>query len=402
MRWMIFLLAAALAIGAPAGAEASAPYEDAAARAAESLREGVLAGGSHPMLRSYTTDAFYLANTAFSYDNALSALALLAAGEDAAAAKLLDSFVYAVGHDRHEPGCVRNAYAAGNISTDTGDGGTARLPGWYTDHWCEDAYQVGCNTGNTAWVALALLQYDARHETPAYVDTAAQIMGWVIDHCTDGAPGFTAGFEGWPENGSATWLTYKSTEHNLDALAAFGRLAARTGEARWAEAADSARAFVQSMYDPDADVFRVGTLPDGVTPSDSITALDAQVWACLALGADFAPYEACLKAVPGMRTPEGGCAFCAEEAEGGWWSEGTAFTALMYRLRGEGEKAEPLMALLLDAQLPGGRFPAASTEHLLTGLTLTDGSAWEYGTAAHIAPTAWFVMAVKRFNPYAF
>ena len=36
------------------------------------------------------------------------------------------------------------------------------------------------------------------------------------------------------------------------------------------------------------------------------------------------------------------------------------------------------------------------------GFGLFDGSPWEYGAAPHIAPTAWFVMAVNGFNPYAF
>lgn len=45
--------------------------------------------------------------------------------------------------------------------------------------------------------------------------------------------------------------------------------------------------------------------------------------------------------------------------------------------------------------------PAATVDNLSTGFGLFDGSPWEYSTAPHIAPTAWFVMAVNDFNPYA-
>ena len=57
---------------------------------------------------------------------------------------------------------------------------------------------------------------------------------------------------------------------------------------------------------------------------------------------------------------------------------------------------------LVSIQLDSGLFPAATVPDLSTGFGLFDGSPWEYGDAPHIAPTAWFVMAVNGFNPYAF
>ena len=53
-------------------------------------------------------------------------------------------------------------------------------------------------------------------------------------------------------------------------------------------------------------------------------------------------------------------------------------------------------------QLESGLFPAATVPNLSTGFGLFDGAPWEYGDAPHIAPTAWFVMAVNGFNPYDF
>ena len=362
---------------------------------------------AHYLLRSYDTDNIYIKNAAFSYDNALSAMSFLSAGKKEEAAGLLDAFAYAVTHDRYMPGRVRNAYAAGDIAAFPGWNDAARLPGWYDagdGQWYEDRYQTGSNVGNTSYVALALLQYDALYGDEKYLETAAALMDWVIGNCSDGTPGFTGGYDGWPEGGEDTTyvFTYKSIEHNIDAYAAFKQLYARTGEKRFADAADSALTFIKSMYDADKRVFYTGTLDDGVTPSADNLVLDAQVWACMALGEAFEPYEASLQTVAAMRTPEGGYPFCAANANGGWWAEGTAYTALMYRLRGEDEAAADALAALKGIQLESGLFPAATVDNLSTGFGLFDGSPWEYGTAPHIAPTAWFVMAVNGFNPYAF
>ena len=109
-----------------------------------------------------------------------------------------------------------------------------------------------------------------------------------------------------------------------------------------------------------------------------------------------------LDAVEAMRTPEGGYPFCASNANGGWWAEGTAYTAPMYRRRSEDERAVPALEALERMQQEDGLFPAATVDNLSTGFGLFDGSPWEYGTAPHIAPTAWYVMAINDFNPYSF
>ena len=359
------------------------------------------------LLRSYDTDNIYIQNAAFSYDNALTAMAFLSVGYKEKAEMILDAFVYAVENDRYKPDRIRNAYAAGDITAFPGWGGAARLPGWYdriNKQWYEDRYQTGSNVGNTSYVALSLLQYDALYSSERYLNTAGKLMDWVIDNCSGEGDGFTAGYDGWPEGGSDTTylFTYKSIEHNIDAFAAFSRLYERTGEQKYRDAADSALRFIQKMYDEEKCLFYTGTLDDGITANSENTVLDAQVWACLALGDEFSPYEAALKVVEEMKTEEGGYPFCLINANGGWWAEGTAYTALMYRLRGDEEKALSALAALASIQKDNGLFPAATTEHLSTGFELFDGTPWEYGTADHLAPTAWFIMAVQDFNPYMF
>ncbi|HPS80693.1 MAG TPA: hypothetical protein PLP25_02380, partial [Candidatus Limiplasma sp.] len=366
--------------------------------------------GAPFLLRSYDTDNVYIQNAAFSYDNALVAMAFLSEGKKKEATAILDAFVYAVENDRQAPGRVRNAYAAGDIRPFAGWGSSARLPGWYdtavgeTGVWYEDRYQVGSNVGNTAYVALALLQGNALEANPTYVKTARQLMDWVLANCTDGTDGFTAGFDGWAEADPpvAYPFTYKSIEHNIDAYAAFQQLYALTGEDQYRAACESALRFLHAMYSEGQSYFYTGTQEDGVTPSVDPVVLDAQVWMALALGDDFAPYEAALARVEAMRVANGGYPFCEANENGGWWAEGTAYTALMFRLRGNDARATEALDALCNIQLPDGAFPAATVDALSTGFNLFTGEPWVYSRDAHIAPTAWFIMAVNGWNPYAF
>ncbi|MGI5940351.1 MAG: S-layer homology domain-containing protein [Thermoleophilia bacterium] len=358
------------------------------------VSEKFAAANAHVMLRSYETNNVYLRNVAFSYDNALAAMALLSEGKKNEAAYILDAFVYAVENDRHKAGRVRNAYAAGDISAFAGWETGARLPGWYDTkekQWREDRYQVGSNVGNTSYVALALLQYDAADPTERYLNTARALMDWVIDTCSSDGNGFTAGFNGWAEGKPPTIypLSYKSIEHNIDAYAAFAQLFERTGEQKYKAARDSTRRFIDSMYDSKDGVFYIGTLADGKTPNKEEIVLDAQVWTALALGDDFEPYERSLDHADAMKVDAGGYSFDKANPGGGWWAEGTAFTALMHRLRGDNTKATAALDALCSIQLDSGLFPAATVKGL-------------YSTDPHIAPAAWFIMAINGFNPYSF
>jgi len=360
-----------------------------------------------PLLRSYDTGNIFIQNAAFSYDNALTAMAFLSAGRKAEAEEVLNAFVYAVESDRYKPGRVRNAYASADIISFPGWDEAARLPGWYDPAqamWLEDRYQTGSNVGNTSYVALALLQYDALYGSDRYLGVARQLMDWVIENCSDKSDGFIAGYDGWPEAGESTTyiFTYKSIEHNIDAYAAFSRLYERTGDRRYADAAESALRLIRSLYRQDEGWFCTGTGNDGITPSADNVVLDAQVWCCMALGSLFEDYWQALKVVEEMRQPEGSYPFCRENKNGGWWAEGTSYTALMYRLRGEDEPALAALNALEGIQLGSGLFPAATVSNLSTGFELFDGTPWEYSDAPHIAPTAWYVMAVNGFNPYAF
>lgn len=354
------------------------------------------AGGKPVMIRSYDTDDIVLSNAAFTYDNALCAMAFLSAGDKEDAEEILDAFVYVVAHDRYHPGWIRTAYAADTVCYGSD---SVKLPGWWdasVGQWYEDPTQIGCDVGNTSYAVLALLQYDAIYGTDKYLSTAKALMDWVRSDCADAKDGFTAGFIGWPEeNGTGTVRKYKSTENNIDAFIAFKQLYAVTGEQEYKDASDSALRFILSMYDSSRGLFWTGTDERGNT-NKSVIVLDAQVWSALALGEDYAPYTAALDIVDSMKIADGGYPFYTVNANGGWWAEGTAFTALMFREREEQDKYCAAMDALCSIQCDSGLFPAATVDCLLTGLS------WDYGADPHICPTAWFVMADNGFNPYTF
>ncbi|MDK2982065.1 MAG: hypothetical protein PWQ55_2412 [Chloroflexota bacterium] len=364
-------------------------------------------------IKSYETDTrddadeLYIQNTAFSYDNALAALAFISDGEQEQAKALLDAFVTAVANDRYQPDRLRNAYVYGDIRPFPGWSSGTRLPGWYDvaeKTYYEDQYQVGTNVGNSSFVSLALLQYYRQYGGEEYLQLAQTIMDWVLANCTDETPGFTAGYDGWPEaeDGMKVW-TYKSTEHNIDAYAVFKQLYVLTGEERYGTAAESAKSFIQSMYDEEKGYFYTGTLEDGLTPNPDNVVLDAQVWSLLSLGVlDFMPYQAALDTAVGMQTAEGGYPFHAANTNGGWWPEGTAFTALALREAKRDAEAQAALDALAGIQRESGSFPAATVAQLSTGFDLFTGDPWTYRDIPHIAPAAWYVMAVNGFNPYAF
>ena len=156
------------------------------------------------------------------------------------------------------------------------------------------------------------------------------------------------------------------------------------------------------MYNESTGWFYTGTTIDGVTPNTDVVVLDTQVWSAMAMEELYEPYASALDLVDSMKTEEGAYPFCQENKNGGFWCEGSAFTALMFRERGEHGKYTETMNALCDVQLDSGLFPAATVDGLSTGIYLSDGSPWEYYKDPHITPTVWFIMAVNGFDPYRF
>ena len=367
------------------------------------------------LLRSSDEEDIKVKNAAFTEDNALVAMAFLSAGKKNEAKQILDAFVYAVQNDRaydssdpkDGPRRARNAYAVGDISAFPGWNSGTRMSGWYdkdSGMWIEDQHEVGSSSGTNSYVALALLQYYTTYGDETYLKTARSLMDWILKKCYDNSLGFTEGFDGWKESDSLGVypLTKRTTKDNLIAYAVFSRLYDVTADEKYLEASQSAVRFVENMYNEWKGRFVVETLEDGFTPDPtSIVLLDVQSLSGLAMWDSFAPYHKTLSTIEDLKVRKGGYAYNRNNKKGGWWSEGTAFTALMYRVLGKQNKYEEAMNALVKIQAPNGLFPAATIDKYYTGITLYDGSSLRFTKDTHIAPSAWFIMAANGYNPFA-
>ena len=387
------LVAALLCFGFSQTAAAAPPDACASlARAVDAQPEGPGFLPSYP-----TAQIPALKGTAYLYDNAVAAIALVGCGDRKRASHIADAMIAALTHDRYwHDGRLRNAYAAGPVGT-----GPVQLPGYWDaklGRWVEDGYQVGSDSGNMAWAILALLALDQVGGDRRYRDAAVRIGDWVARReSSRGAGGFTGGTLGEePGPRSAKW---KSTEHNADLAAAFLDIAASTGDRKWTVRARTAEAFVRAMWNPKCTCFDAGTVEDGVT-HDRTIALDAQTLPLLALGGAFRTYSAVIATLHGQLGVGGGLAF--SNARGGIWTEGTEQAALLLALAGQEPESKTLLKAVQQLRTPDGGYFATNARRLSTGLPLdTDQSqSRQYFHLEHLAPLAWAALAEHRFNPF--
>lgn len=362
------------------------------------VRVDALPGNTPVLLRSYDSrrgqDApalLPLHSAAFTYDNALAVIALLACGRRPQAERIGEALRLAAMHDTR----LRDAYRAGAVA------GDKPLPNGWQDarrkqwvdaaHQYSGAYQDGSSCGNVAWTALALLAlHDATGEM-RWRDAAVHLANWVVAHASDahGAAGFHGGIESYlrvPRK--ASW---KSTEHNIDLAAMFAWLARISAPGDdWNAQAKRARDFVAQQWDAASGHFWTGTGGDGVTPLRSPSALDVQLWAQLLPNAPKA-WRRALGWIERRHAVNGGYAFT--DARDGMWTEGTAQAALAWRWVGDEAKADTLFNAIAQQASPGG-FLYATPEPRIVALY-----AWYYHRPC-LAATAWAMIAASNRNPY--
>lgn len=349
----------------------------------------------HGLLRSYDvagTDPFDLAhaNCAYSYDNAVTGLALLAAGHLSQARVLGEALLAAQANDRfYRDGRLRNAYAAGPTPATS----PRPLPGWWdnaTNKWVEDAYQVGSATGVVAWVMLFWLALGRATGDARFKEAAGRAGDWV-ERTTRVANGYSGGFIGWePGPARVGWV---STEHNLDLSVAFAQLGRP-------EQAAHARAFVASMWRPADGCFNTGLRPDG-TPNPH-PAADANLWPLLAPGADPAWSRALEWVLAHQAVPPGSQAgIDFDDDRDGIWLEGSAYLALAASQANRPALATQLLATLHAQTAPTGLVYACTPPTLTTGLSTGIGNApFLYFRRPHIAATAWAALAAVGTSPF--
>jgi hypothetical protein len=346
-------------------------------------------------------------NFAYVYDNACAMIALSKDGKFDKAKQIADAIVYAAENDRYyTDGRLRNAYANGDPQSYSGwhsriSDEMSQNSGFWDEAegaWFEDYYTVSTSTGNIAWAILAL--NEAHRSFPdgdKYLETAKRLGDFVLT-LESPTGGFTGGYEDW--EGQEFSVTYKSTEHNIDLIAAFGQLAEFTGEDKYKTASESAKAFVMSMYDPALNLFYTGTGTDGVTINKDVLPLDCNTWAILTLGSDFTDGEAVLAEVEKQFGAYGGYDFNTDKD--GVWFEGTAQVALAYKTLGNDTKYKEILAFLESNISENGSITAADRDYVTTGFNVSgmDNLPWNYAKREHLGATAWLAFAELGVNPF--
>jgi hypothetical protein len=383
-------------------------------------------------LRSFTTRAtqpsltdgnldndldFVLRNTAFLYDNALALQAFLAEGspDSVRRAKLIgDAMVYASYRDRtYTDGRLRTAYAAGDLILfpgwmANGKPNTAAVPGYYLEPQ-QSFFEVenrDVDIGNNAWAMNALLALYERTGKNNYLNAARRI-GRFIQSFRD-IQGTYQGFRGgiWhAESASPTNRAYASTEHNLDIIAAFTRMFQITREQQWAQDANHARLFVESMWDPSVGCYRTGTFENTPEIRNQTTGqlpLDAQSWNVLARSNVLVLHPQLFASTEQQHRAnrDGFSGYDFNEDRDGVWFEGTAQMAVAYALSRQTTNENPLLATLRAAQ----QFPPPIGDGMGIVAASHDGVSSGFGfklfRRLHVGATAWNVFAQLGFNPY--
>jgi hypothetical protein len=404
-------------------------------------------------------------NAAHVYDQALVLLALLARGntEDLHRGELIaQALIDAQNNDRtptFKDGRLRNAYASGQL-IDQGCKFT-RMPGAWnpnsnpklspevntqgktdacpkSEQYQEDEFTLGSDTGNMAWVGIALIQ--AHHRLPAkpgspYLSSVQQIADWIVKNnkVNDDLGGFQGGLEPCkifvdkPSDDCQDPSTWRSTEHNIDIAVLFGHLeqADKAKSGFWHAQKQHAIKFLKHMlHQQNGELYvQVGTEPDLAVINHGIIALDTQTWMVLSdLGIlnnkqqhqvlDWAIQNCDYKDT--NRSFDFNCDNAyerrPEEAmrDGSWW-EGTGQMALALLHLKRKDQAQAVLKELVNAQLTEGEakgsLPAASICGLTTGIDKkwryeADKTPWLYPATPHIGATSWFIFAMLNKNPY--
>jgi len=435
--------AAALTVGG-GGTAGAAPRSPGAARhQAQAFLAAAMDAypeqGTIRLAQSYTDQAG-LFSTAFTYDNALTILALLAGrtGEGTSRATVLgDALLYAQANDPdHDDGRLRQAY---NVGPYTFYDGTRQPDGFVRpDGKANMGWQFGFTgtaVGDMAWAGIALAALARRTGQRRFLTGAVRIGEWIDRAGRTDEPlgGFKFGVDG-----ANAKLPFTSTEHNTDLVGLFGQLARLTGDRVWRERRAVAREFVARMWEPDGGFFYTGT-NDGVTVNRSPVPEDTQTWTHLALNTprysrslDWAARELAVldsadrpnSTVPADQSYAGvtfsSASLLANEdapiASGqpkperqGVWFEGTAHLALALRDRGaagDEKRARSLLAsieraqqLLGDGQTLGGIPVAAGSGVVSASSPLDTGFGFGYYPYRHTGATAWYLLAATGTNP---
>jgi hypothetical protein len=372
-------------------------------------------------------EGYFINSTAYSYDLAMTVLALSYAGKRDEARKVADGLLFALYNDRKfsvpERG-LRNGYSAGNPESfpgwvsASGQSPFAKLAGFFdidSRQWWEDYYSDSYSTGNNAWAVIAFLEVWRQTGKIEYLKAACAIADYLHTLKDEVNGGFKGGWEGFDDNQQKAG--YISTEHCIDIYSAFSQLTDElekinhvTAEGRnaqfYRDDAAYARAFVMRMYDPDQGLFYTGTKADGVTVNKEIYPLDVNTWGLLAFYNDSAiDVQKILDTIESRFAVEGMYDF-NDDRDGVWW-EGSLQKLIVEKVTGNAAKYRAQLSIASAAANADGSMTAADRDGVSTGVWLegvsADGSRrgyeWKYNKRVHTGATAWLAIAQLGRNP---
>jgi len=301
------------------------------------------------LLRSYNMPGD---KAAWTYDQAVGIIALLAVGDVEAATRCADAMLR-----------LRDA----------------KYRAW-ADGYDSASLEVKAKpiaVGPNAWMGLALLKLFQTTKDQRYLSAAAEVGEFILKQqvrLTDPRNGSIPG--GYDQSGHP--FKWTSTEHNADSVAFLATLAEATGQERYCNAAiKTAEWLHREMWDAEAGCYHPG-YSNNEKPiiSEFPERLDSQTWTILALHA--ASQTKCGKEIPNLMY--NGLSWidqylCTVSYEGrklvgfskitlgsrttlSFWAEGTAGYTLAARLIGHNrENVKPTLDSLRRLQRPNGSVP---------------------------------------------
>lgn len=371
-----------------------------------------------PRLAQSFQSASGLEDVGFIYDNALTTIALLAAGDVRRARAIGDGYLAVQEPD----GRLRQAYLVAEDPP---------VP-------AANFGLIGTAVGDMSWSGLALAQLARATGARRYLDGLLLIGTWIQDNAYSDTGlggyefGLTTGLEG-----------FKSTEHNIDVYAVFRLIARLTDDDVWLQRAAHAWAFVERVWNAEDGFFWTGS-NDGATINKSPTQLplDVQTWSWLAArqnryaaALDWAANNLATTDTPLRKnstltgndaftggafasgslltdtdTPIANQSYNPKPDDCAVWFEGTAQLALALRERRRGDDrtdAEELLDTIRVAQRRLGQgqvFNGKSGDGGIVAASspMDTGFGFGYFPNLHIGATSWFVMASLTANPYLF
>jgi hypothetical protein len=292
---------------------------------------------------------------------------------------------------------LKDGYSTGDLKDAQGN---FRYPGWWDydeKMWKMHDLALSYRTGDLAWAMIALTGLYEVTGKQAYLTTVEEMGEWIVSNCERAGSEINGGYKGgwvWSWNQLAWQESGVSTEHNIDLAEAFGELAVLTGDAVWQTRSDSARSFVEAMWNTDEAYFYTGLNTDSAI--SDVNVLDVQAWAAMLFQTE--PYWSALDwAEVDLSTD--GLHFDFNNDLDGTWYEGMAHMAAAFQALGDDDKADALLEILRSAQssnqfIEGEAIPGADIYGLTTGFF------WNYYDRLSLGATCWFLIAESGVNPF--